>query len=320
MNEFLAFLAGLVAAVLPGFGEPAAPSWNGYVEADYVYVAAAAPGQIDAVPVTEGDRVAAGQVLVVLDRRQHSALAAAAEARVAAAAANLENLATGSRVDEIEVIRASLQKAEADRTLAEENAGRSRQLFTEGLAPQARLDRDLATLASAEAAVRQLEAQLKVAELPARDAQQVQAEANLAAARADADRARADLDDRAIAAPVAARVERLFFGPGETAGAGVPLASLLPDGALKVKFYVPGPQRPLLAEGMAVALGCEGCPAGIEAVITHFASDPQFTPPVIYSREERDRLSFLAEATLVPGAVLPPGQPVTVSLAGDRAR
>lgn len=314
MNEFFALVLGFIGSILPGFGQPAAPAWNGYVEADYVYVAPASAGIIDEIAVGEGEVVAKGQVLFRLEEAQQSALVAAAEARVIAAEANLANLTTGSREDEIEVIRASLDKAQADLNLARQAADRSTKLFAEGLAPETRVEQDRATLASAEATVKQLEAELKVAELPARDAQQWQAEANLAAAKADAEKARADLADRTVVAPVEGRVDRLFFKSGEMAGAGMPVVSLLPEDALKVKFYVAEAERAALAPGAAVALSCSGCPEGLTATVTWTASEPQFTPPVIYSREERQRLTFLVEATLADGVALLPGQPVTVSL------
>jgi HlyD family secretion protein len=312
VNEILAFLASLIAIVVPGFGATPVPSWNGYVEAEYVYVAPASPGTIETLHVSEGSVVVPGDVLFTLNDEQYRALAAAADARVTAAEAGLANLTTGSREDEIEVVRASLAKAQADLSLAEDTAERTRNLFAEGLVPQARLDQATATLESARAAVRQLEAELKVAELPARDAQQQQAEANLAAARAEAEKARADLADRTVKARIAGRVERLYFMTGETVAVGMPVVALLPADALKVKFYVAEGERPALALGDTVGVTCDGCATGLTARLSYFASDPQFTPPVIYSREERVRLTFLAEATLEGGAGLLPGQPVTV--------
>lgn len=254
-----------------------------------------------------------GEVLFTLSLDQQRALLAAADARVAAAEANLANLTTGGRADEIEVTRASLQKGQADLSLARETAERSGKLLTEGLIPRSRYDQDRATLASAEAAVKQLQAQLKVAELPARDAQQWQAEANLVAARADAEKARADLADRTILAPADGRVDRLYFVAGEMAAAGVPIVALLPADALKVKLYLGEADRSSFALGQEVKVTCDGCAEGLSATLSYFASEPQFTPPVIYSRDERQRLSFLAEATLAPGSELLPGQPVTVA-------
>ncbi len=318
MEEFfasvLAWISGLIALVIPGFGMTEAPRWNGYVEADYVYAAPATAGQVETLAVRQGDVVARGDLLFTLKQDGQVAVVTGAEARVMAAEANLQNLSTGSRQDEIDVIRASLSKAESDLRLARDSSARSGKLFAEGVVTQARLDQDRATLASAEAQVRQLQAQLKVAELPARDAQQWAAEANLAAARADAEKAKADLADRTVLAPAAGRIERLYFDEGEMTAAGAPVLSILPEGALKVKFYLPEAVRPEFALGDRVAVSCDGCPKGLTATVSYFAAEPQFTPPVIYSRDERQRLSFLAEATLEAGA-LHPGQPVTVERA-----
>lgn len=311
MDGFLAWLFGLIALVLPGFGASEPPRYNGYVEARYVYAAATTAGPIETMSVREGDVVLAGDLLFRLRAEQQLALLQGAEARVAAAEAGLKNLTTGGREDEVDVVRASLQKAEADLGLARETATRSGKLFAEGLIAQSKYDQDRATLASAEAAVKQLAAQLKVAELPARTEQQLQAEANLAAAHADAEKANADLADRTITSPAAGRIERVFFDAGEIVAAGTPVISILPEGALKVKFYVPEAARAGFALGDQLAVSCDGCPDGLTASISYFASDPQFTPPVIYSRDERQRLSYLVEATL-DGATLHPGQPVTV--------
>ena len=313
MDHILGFITGLIAAVIPGFRDQGPPQWNGYVEADYVYVGSVTPGTIEKLLIREGVRVTAGEVLFVLSSNQQASALRAAEARVAAAQATLDNLTTGSRKEEVDVIRATLDKANADLSLARQTLERSEKLFDQGLIPQAKFDQDKATLASAEAQVAQLGAQLKVAELPARDAQQVAAEANLAVAIADAERAKSDLTDRTIVAPADGVVERLYFAAGEQLGAGTPVLSLLPADALKVKFYIAEAERPTLAVGDALTLTCDGCAGGIEATLSYLASDPQFTPPVIYSRDERNRLTFLAEAVIADGVVLPPGQPVTVA-------
>ncbi len=313
MEQFLTWAAGLVAAIIPGLGGAPPPEWAGYVEADYVYVAAATPGTIEEVRVAEGQAVMKGEVLFVLSSAQQRAALAAAVARVEAARATLENLETGSRQEEIDVIAANLSKAQADLTLATSTSQRSEELFGQGLIPAAKLDQDRASLAAAEAQVAQLDAQLAVAKLPARDAQQVGAEANLRAAEADADRARADLADRTVVAPGDGVIDRLFYAAGETAVTGVPVVSLLPGGALRAKFYVPETQRMALAIGESVFVDCDGCGREQLATISYLATAPQHTPPIIYSREERDRLVFLVEARLDADTQMLPGQPVTVT-------
>lgn len=311
MDGFMAWVFGLLAALVPGLAADPGPRFNGYVEIDYLYVAPLAGGRITTVLVSEGQRVLAGEVLVSLDASQQQAALLGAEAQVAAAEAALRNLETGGREDEIAVARANLMQAEADLQLAHETAARSARLFEQGIVPQSRRDQDQTALNVAEARVAQLAAQLKVIELPARDAQQQQAEANLAAARANAEVARIALAERDVMAPVAGQVEKLFYSAGEVDAAGGPLLSLRPGGALKVKFYVPETTRSAYPVGSVFRVSCDGCRDGITATLSYLAADPQFTPPVIYSRDERQRLSFLAEADIT-GAVLPPGQPVTL--------
>jgi HlyD family secretion protein len=310
MNEWF---AGVFAAVM-GLLSPAAPTgFTGYLEADYVYAAPVTGGTLDSIAVTEGETIKGGTVLFVLRSAQQEALVRAADARVAAAQATLDNLVTGSRSQEIDVIRANLAKAEADLVLARTTAERSEKLLASGSATQARVDQDRANLASAQAQVAQLNAQVAVAELPARDAQQVAAEANLDAAVADAERAKLDLADRTVTAPVGGVVDDVFFSAGEMAAAGAPVLSIRPEGEIKARFYVGEAERARLSVGQAVTISCDSCAAGVTAHISTIGAEPQATPPVIYSRDERGRLVFVAEAVLDEAGILMPGQPVTVT-------
>jgi HlyD family secretion protein len=311
MDHALAWLMGLVA-ILPGFGPAAPPSWNGYAEDDYVYAAAASAGTIASMPVAEGQLVHKGDVLFVLETSQQQAQYDAARARADAAEATLANLKTGSRQEEIDVTKAQLMKAGADLSLAQQNLARTQDLFDRGLTPVATLDQGKASVKAAQAAVDQLTAQLKVQQLPARDAQQIAAEANVAAAKADAATARAALETRTVTAPADGRVERLYYKAGEVVAVGAPVAALSGAGTMKVLFYVSEADRQQFTLGQQVAVSCDGCAAGLTASISRFASDPQFTPPIIYSRDERSRLSFLTEAVMDQQNAVLPGQPVSI--------
>jgi HlyD family secretion protein len=325
MDHALAWLMGLLAFI-PGLGHQAPPSWNGYVEADYSYAAAPTGGTIEAIRVSEGDRVEAGDVLFTLDasmqQAQHEAAVAranAANAQVSAAEATLANLKTGARPEELQVTQASLTQAEANLALAQQTFNRTQDLFAKGNVPKSQLDQAQASLDAANASVVQLKAQLAVAQLPARDDQIAAAEATLAAAKsnaaaatADATNAKAALAYRTIVAPEAGRVERLYYSSGEVAGAGAPVISIAGSAALKIRFYVNETDRPGFHLGDVVRVSCDGCGEGLTATVDHFASDPQFTPPIIYSRDERHRLVFLTEATMTEQNGVLPGQPVSI--------
>lgn len=307
-------IAGVLAAVLAalGLGPASESTWNGYVEADYLYVAALSPGRITGITVEAGDMVTAGAVLVTLDPEAQRAALAAAKAGVAQAQANLDNLLTGGRVAEIAVIEASLRRAVADHDLARANLTRSQTLAEKGEIAAARLQQDQAALAIAAAQVDQLQAQLDVARLPAREAQRLAAEAVLDVARSQERSAQIALDDRALAAPIAGRVDQRFFDPGEVAGAGVPILSLFDPARLKVIFFVPEARRASLAPGDMLAVTCDGCPEALRAELARIGAEPQFTPPILYSRDERGRLVFRAEARILDPMGLTPGQPVSL--------
>ena len=102
----------------------------------------------------------------------------------------------------------------------------------------------------------------------------------------------------------------MFFHPGEWAPANQPILSLLPDERIKVRFFVPERERSAYRIGRTVRFACDGCAGGLTARIEFVAPRPEFTPPVIYSREARDRLVYLVEAR--PATRLNPGQPVDV--------
>jgi HlyD family secretion protein len=199
MTGFFAGLMSLLAFV-PGMGQQPTPNWNGYVEDDYLYAAAASAGQIAAIPVREGQLVKKGDVLFVLESSQQQAQYDAAKAQADAAQASLANLQTGGRPEELDVARAALQKALSDLDLAQQNLTRTKSLFAQGLVTQAQLDQATAAVQAAQAAVNQAQAQVKVAELPARDAQQIAAQATLDAAKATADAAKATLELRRVTA------------------------------------------------------------------------------------------------------------------------
>jgi len=232
---------------------------------------------------------------------------------VRVAEANLDNLQTGSREQEIAVIRAQLAQAQAEQSLADTNLKRSEQLFQRGNAAVAQVDTDRTKLAAAVAQVTQLEAQLKVAELPARDAQRIAAEASLDAAKAQAQSAHSALDDRVVLAPATGIVDKVYFENGEVAGGGAPVMSILPDDSLRARFFLPESRRAEFMIGDTFVVSCNGCAEGITAMMTRISPSPQFTPPIIYSREERSRLVFQTDARIAKGSHLLPGQPITVS-------
>ena len=138
------------------------------------------------------------------------------------------------------------------------------------------------------------------------------AEAALRTAEARLDSAQTRLKRRTMASPVTGSVQQIYYRPGELAAAGRPVLALLPPGNIKVRFFVPETMLPKVALGDAVTIHCDGCKSDIQAKVSFISRTSEFTPPVIYSLDERSKLVFLIEArTQTPGD-LRVGQPVDV--------
>ncbi|MCG8442374.1 MAG: HlyD family efflux transporter periplasmic adaptor subunit, partial [Caulobacterales bacterium] len=280
--------------------------------ADYVYVAAPDAGWLTEVAVARGDEVAPGDPLFALDAEREAAAVAEARNRLVQAEAELANLTTGRRPEEIAALRARHEEARASLRLADSELVRWRELVERGVAPNSRLDQVQADRDAAAARAAAAERDIAVAELAARDDEIAAARAAEEAARAALDQALWRLGQRAVASRVAGRVEDVYHRAGEFVTAGAPIASLLPPGNVKVRFFAPQEQLSRYAVGAPIAVACDGCAAPIAATVAFIAREAEFTPPVIYSADSRDTLVFLIEAEPEPGASLTPGQPVDV--------
>ena len=310
----MALLAALALPWLAACGDKPAPAWSGYVEGDYVYVGAPFAGTITTLAVRRGETVARGAPLFALDAEAEHAARDEARARVEAAQAQAADAGKGRRRDEIAVTQAQRAQAQANATLAAAELARQEQLIAQGFVSPARLDDARAALDQARARLAELDAALRVAQLPARVDTRAAAEAAVQAARETLRQAEWRAQQKQASAPVDAQVADTFHRVGEWAGAGQPVVALLPPGAVKARFFVGEAEIASLAAGQVVSIACDGCGAPIPARIDFIATRAEYTPPVIYSNAQRARLVFLVEARPEAGdaARLRPGQPIDV--------
>lgn len=307
----------VVGSLLPGCGTTA--RIYGYVEGEYVAMAPLDAARIASLEVRRGDRVEAGTVVARMVDDDARIAVDDARARLAQVESDLADLRRGRRPEEIDVVAATLASARAQQIDAEKALERRRDLFSRKVASQAELDQAQTARDVAAARVRELEANLEVARLPARDDVVRAAEARLTQAQAALASAEWRLGQRTLTTEVAGRIADLVRRPGEVAGPQAPVISFLPDGAVKLKLWVPEPLFSRVALGASLPVSCDGCGEGLEARVTYVSAEPEFTPPVIYSVETRAKLVHLIEARPEGAARerLRPGQLVDVTLSGD---
>ena len=240
----------LGALLLAGCNNGKEPTYQGWVEAELIFVGPDEAGRIETLAVREGDQVEKGALIFTVD-------------------------------NDLQLADVAMQEASV------KNA-------------QIAYDRALALLKTSAGMQKTLD----------------EAEAALRTAQARLNSAQTRLARRKVFSPVTGSVQQIYFRGGELVTAAKPILAVLPPNNLKVRFFVNEATLPKLKLGDPVRVTCDGCDTDIVAKITFIARSSEFTPPVIYSMDERSKLVFLIEARTDHPELLRVGQPVSVALGG----
>ena len=305
-----------LALAVGACGPKPPPGLQGYVEGEYVRVAAPFAGTLVSLDVARGAEVKPGTPLFSLEAENEDAARREAEQRVRKADAQLEDLRKGKRQTEIDAARAQLAQGEATALNSEKEWRRQLDLVSKGFVSQSVADQAKSARDRDHDKVVELRNNLATVMAGARPDEIRAAQAEAAAARQSLAQADWKLRQKSVASAVAGTVNDTLFVLGEWVPAGAPVVSLLPPSNVKARFFVPETRLAAVRLGEAVRLSCDGCGAPIDAKVTFIATQAEFTPPVIYSKENRAKLVFLVEARPAPAdaAKLHPGQPVDVTL------
>ena len=238
----------IAAALLAGCNERRDPGYQGWVEADMIFVSPDESGRVTKLNKREGDEVKAGDQIYSVD-------------------------------DDLQ--QADLNQNKATLANAQQTYDRAASLSKTGSGTQANLDSAVSALRVAEARV------------------------NTSQTR---------LTRRSGFAPVSGTIQQIYFREGEMVAAQRPVLSIMPPGNMKLRFFVPESDLPKLAIGDEVRVACDNCAADLTAKIFFLATSAEYTPPVIYSLEERNKLVYLIQARPSRPDSLRVGQPISVYL------
>jgi HlyD family secretion protein len=228
-------------------------TYQGWIEANLIFVGPDEAGRVESLAVREGDKIEAGAPLFTLDT---------------------------------ELFKADLNMTMATLANAKQTFERAQSLVKTGAGTQKDFD-------AAQSALREAEARVNTSQTR--------------------------LSRRSIVAPVSGSVQQVYFRPGEVVTASKPIVALLPPGNMKVRFFVPETVLPRIRYGETVTVRCDGCTGDLTAKVSFISKTAEFTPPVIYSLEERAKLVFLIEALPTEPGNLRVGQPVDVLPSDDQA-
>ena len=313
-------MAGMIAATallfVAGCAQKPTNTYQGYIEGKFVYVASPQSGRLDQVDVARGDTVEAGRPLFALDDEPEASEMRTAEQVLRSSESRLNDLETGKRPEEVDVTRAQLAQAVAAKKQADAILRSDEAQFKAGGIAETELINAEGAAETSAAKVQELEADLAVDALPARE-QQIMAQRNqVAADRASLKNAEWHLKQKQIASPRDGLVFDTLYRQGEWVAAGNPVVELLPPENLEIRFFVPETVVGNLRVGGNVRVACDGCTSDVASKISFVSPQSEYTPPVIYSNENRSKLVYMVIANPHPktAATLHPGQPVEVTV------
>jgi HlyD family secretion protein len=241
-------LALALAGALVGCDDKRDPGYQGWVEADMIFVSPDESGRVTKLNMREGDEVKNGDTIYSVD-------------------------------DDLQ--QADLNQNKATLANAQQTYDRAASLSRTGAGTQATLDAAVSGLRVAEARVNTSQTRL---------------------AR------------RNGFAPVAGTIQQIYFREGEMVPAQRPVLSIMPPGNMKLRFFMPENELPKVAIGDEVRVTCDACAADLTAKIYFIATSAEYTPPVIYSLDERNKLVYLIQARPSRPDSLRVGQPISVYL------
>jgi len=291
-------------------------SVTGTIEAIQVDVSAKITGRIAERPVNEGDRVAAGQLLVRLDEAEQAVEVRRQEAAVRTAQSTLNDLLAGARREELEDARAALQSASATREWTERDFRRAEGLFRQTLIAAQEVDRARQAYEVAVAQEKSARQKLLLLEAGSRPDQVEAARGQLAQARNALDMAKTRLKEMIIFSPLEGVVLRKNLEVGELASPGVPILTLMKPSDIWVRAYVPEEEVGRIKVGSKALVAVDAYPARrFPGRITEIASEAEFTPRNVQTKKERVNLVFRIKIAVDnPEGILKPGMPADADI------
>jgi HlyD family secretion protein len=253
--------------------------------------------------------------LFALERGSEKAARDEAERRLGQALANVEDAKKGKRPSEIDSLKAQLKHAQAALRLSTREVVRQEGLSqVPGAAVELEVDRARAARDQDRQRVAQLQADLDTALLGSRTDQVIAAEAEVHAREAALARADWEFAQKRQQAPKSGLVFDTLYREGEWVPAGRPVVVLLPPENVKVRAFVSETRVGTIGPGDHVQVAVDTVPQPFMGTVSYISPRAEYTPPVIYSQESRDKLVFMIEVVFDPQSAvnLNPGQPVDV--------
>lgn len=301
---------------LHGCSKSNTDAFLGYIEGRYVYLSSSQSGNLIQLAVYKGETVQAGRLIFQLDPQPEKSNLEMAQSDLLSAKYELENLKSGERDTVLKNLQARVAEMEADLKFATISYQRNKKLIQTNAVSQSAVDESFARYQTDIQKLHQAKENLAEARLGARNNLILAKESQVQSIQNNINRLQWMLNQKTVSAPKSGFIENTFYRQNEFIPAGKPIVSLLPPENRILIFYVPETKLSKIKMGQVIYFHCDGCKKLTSAKINYISSQAEYTPPVIYSKESREKLVYWVEAAIDPRVVtmIHPGQPVEVML------
>ncbi|MDF0535092.1 HlyD family efflux transporter periplasmic adaptor subunit [Shewanella sp. A32] len=307
-------ICGLWLLLLTGCSGADEERAMGTLERDRMILSAPIAEQISNIAVTEGQQVKAGQLLLQLDSRNAKATVAQRQAALDQVTAQLQQLETGARAEQLAAAEAAMQAAKAQAEDANKQFRRAQALYQKKMIGKADLDSATALKKQTQALTEQAQQQWLELKNGTRSEEIAQAKAQVDEATAALASAEKSLADLSLKAPKAGEVDILPWKTGDRVAAGVQLVTLLAADRAYARVYLPQTALGKVHKGEQLQVWVDGRQQPLIGTVSNIRSQPAFTPYFALNERDRARLMYLTDIDLPDAANLPVGIALEVRL------
>jgi HlyD family secretion protein len=290
--------------------------YNGYIEADYVYVSSYSDGKIKNVFVSKGQRIKKGTWLFKLDGKKEKANLNMYSNAVLGVKSYIEDMTKGGRSEKIELWEGL---ADGIHSLSE-GSGIGKGIISRLEKVHAEAYTKLVGIAYLHGALyeinKALNSWVEYQKLPERPDKIAAVNSLKEVLDAQVVYAKWKMEQTKQVAPKDAYVFDVLYREGEFVQAGKPVVSLLPPENIKAIFFVDGKIVSNLKLGDKVLVKLNNVTEPVSAIVSYISPKAEYTDPFIYSLKNNEKYMYLIEAKFnsANGARLHPGQPVEVDI------
>jgi HlyD family secretion protein len=311
------FLILVLATVMVCSCERTPRQYQGYVEGEDIYLASPIAGKLVKICVQRGQKVRKGQLLFQLDPEPQTMLIKEAKSAYTQGEHLVQDLKQPKRPAEIDAIKAQIAQADAQLQLAILRVKRNQTLYDKRVLDKDSLDASVERQKELTNLKAQFESNLTLALEGARPEQISAQESQLYSLGIKIQQAQWELDQKTMYAPDKGSIFDVYFRRGEFVTAQRPVLSLLTPRNTRIEFFVPLEDLAKIYVGKKIQFSCENCSKENQAVISYVSPEAEYAPPLVYSRENSDKLVFRIKARAEHADRIMPGQPVIVRVSDD---